>query len=170
MANFKEELIHVKAFVFDVDGVLTNGNVLVYPGGELLRTSNMRDGYAFVQAIKNNYPIAVITGGKSVSLKERFANIGLKEVYLGSKDKKNELIDFCERHQLTLEDVMYMGDDLPDYEVMTMVGMPVCPYDAVPEIRSVSKYISHLKGGEGCARDVIEQVLKVHGKWFNIND
>ena len=167
MANFKEDLNHVKAFVFDVDGVLTNATVLVHPSGELLRQSNMKDEYSLMTAVTNLYPVAIITGGKSESLKERFLRIGLNNVYLGSKDKVSDLNDFCKKNNIKLENVLYMGDDIPDYHAMKIVGLPTCPYDASPEIREISRYISDKKGGEGCVRDVIEQVLRLHGKWFN---
>jgi len=169
MANFKEDLNFVKAFVFDVDGVMTNASVILHPSGELLRTSNMRDGYALVQAVKHGYPVAIISGGKSESVRRRFEGLGINSVYLDSKDKKADLMDFCKNNKVELKDILYMGDDIPDYEVMTMVGLPTCPYDAVPEIRDVSRYISNFKGGEGCVRDIIEQVLRLHGKWFNPN-
>lgn len=167
MANFKEELNKVEAFVFDVDGVMTNATVLVHPSGELLRQSNMRDGYALVEAVKKGYPVAIITGGKSEAVKERFKRIGIEDVFLGSPDKVADLKGFCSKYNLNLENVLYMGDDLPDYYAMKEVGLATCPYDAAPEIREISNYISDKKGGEGCVRDIIEQVLRLHGKWFN---
>jgi 3-deoxy-D-manno-octulosonate 8-phosphate phosphatase (KDO 8-P phosphatase) len=165
MKNFKELLGNVKAFAFDVDGVFTDGTILIHPSGELLRTSNTRDGYAVHIAIERGFPIAIISGGKSESVKERFRGLGVTDIYLGVNDKVDALEDFRFKYGLELAEILYMGDDLPDYEVMQRVGIPTCPYDAAPEIRNISAYISNLPGGKGCVRDVIEQVLRLNDKW-----
>ena len=170
MINFKEQLHKVKALVFDVDGVFTNGVVVIHPSGELLRTSNTRDGYAIHKAVVQGYPVAIITGGKSEAVKVRFRGLGVTDIYLGVTDKVEALEDFRYKYGLELSDILYMGDDIPDYEVMKRVGFPTCPADAVPEIVKVSTYISNFKGGEGCVRDVIEQVLKVNGQWLKDNN
>lgn len=170
MSHFKEELIHIQAFAFDVDGVFSNSNVYLYPTGELLRTMNIKDGYAVQHAVKQAFPIAIITGGFSESVRTRFNALGVTDVYLKCADKREALEDFRFKYGLELDRIMYMGDDIPDYEAMTRVRLPVCPSNASPEIKSISKYISHLPGGEGCVRDVIEQVLRAHGKWFNPAD
>lgn len=164
--NFKEFLNQVKAFAFDVDGVFSN-NVLVHPSGELLRTMNIKDGFAVQYAIKLGYPIAIITGGNSESVRTRFKNLGLTDIYLKSHNKIQDFNDFLLRHQLESSQVLYMGDDLPDYEIMSGVGVPTCPSDAVEEIKNLSVYISHKPAGEGCVRDVIEQVLRVQGNWLH---
>ncbi|MDY0254845.1 MAG: HAD hydrolase family protein [Tenuifilaceae bacterium] len=167
MKNFKEQLHNVKAFAFDVDGVFTDGMVVIHPSGELLRTSNTRDGYAVNKAIQQGYPVAIISGGMSESVRERFRGLGVTDIYLGSTDKVEDLEDFRFKYGLELSDILFMGDDLPDYEAMTRVGFPTCPADAATEIIEISTYISNFGGGKGCVRDVIEQVLKLKGVWLN---
>lgn len=163
--NFKELLPDVRAFVFDVDGVFTDGTVWLHPSGDMIRTSNTRDGYAVHVAVERGFPIAIISGGESELVRDRFSKLGVADIYLGARDKVAALDDFCRKHALTPADVLYMGDDLPDYQVMTRVGIPTCPADAVPEILELARYISARKGGKGCVRDVIEQVLRVRGLW-----
>lgn len=163
--NFKELLSNVKAFAFDVDGVFTDGIVLLHPSGELLRTSNTRDGYAVHVAIERGFPVAIISGGKSDAIGTRFKGLGVTDIYLGVQDKVEALEDFRFKYGIELSNILYMGDDLPDYEVMQRVGIPTCPRDAAPEIQNLALYISTYSGGKGCVRDVIEQVLKVNGKW-----
>jgi 3-deoxy-D-manno-octulosonate 8-phosphate phosphatase (KDO 8-P phosphatase) len=167
MDNFKEGLKHIKAFAFDVDGVLASPLVYLHPGGELMRSMNTKDGYALQYAVKRGYPIAIITGGTSKSVGERFRGLGITDIYLGSANKPDDFNDFLFKYDLKPHEVLYMGDDLPDYKVMQKVGVPCCPADAVEEIKSVSHYISPFKGGHGCARDVIEQVLRLHGRWMD---
>ncbi len=165
MRNFKELLRNVKAFAFDVDGVFTDGTVILHPSGELIRTSNTRDGYAVHVAIERGFPIAIISGGKSEMVRERYKVLGVTDIYLGVSDKIEALEDFRFKYGIELSEVLYMGDDLPDYEVMKKVGIPTCPSDAVPEIRGISVYVSNYCGGKGCVRDVIEQVLRLNDKW-----
>ncbi|RLD35915.1 MAG: 3-deoxy-D-manno-octulosonate 8-phosphate phosphatase [Bacteroidetes bacterium] len=167
MSNFKEELRKVKAFAFDVDGVLSSQTMPLHPNGEPMRTVNIKDGYAIQLAVKKGYPIAIITGGKTEAVKMRFKSLGITDIYLGSYIKKDNFDDFIYKYSLDPENVLYMGDDLPDYEVMSMVGFPTCPADAVTEIKQISKYISNLNGGDGCVRDIIEQVLRLHNKWMD---
>lgn len=167
MAFFKEELTKVKAFVFDIDGVLSAATQVLSPEGETVRTSNLKDGFALVYAIRNGYPVCVITGGKTIEVIKRCEKIGIKDVYAGSLKKLPSLYDFMEKYSLKAEEVMYMGDDLPDYPAMKVAGVPVCPKDAAPEIKAISHYISDKNGGEGCVRDVLEQVLRAQGKWIN---
>jgi len=164
--NFKELLNNVKAFAFDVDGVFSN-NLLLHPSGELLRTMNIKDGFAVQYAIKKGYPIAIITGGNTESVRIRFKSLGIKDIYLKSNKKIEDFNDFLLKNQLKSEEVLYMGDDLPDYEIMKKVGVATCPADAVEEIKEISLYISHKTGGEGCVRDVIEQVLRVQDNWMH---
>lgn len=166
MSNFKEELSQVKAFIFDVDGVLSDAKIYLHPGNELMRSMNIKDGYAIQYAIRKGYPVSIITGGNSGAVEERFRNLGVSDIYLKSRDKTEDLKDFLSRYDLGSENILYMGDDLPDYLVMKEVGFPACPSDAVEEIKSISMYISDKSGGEGCVRDVIEQVLRLHGKWM----
>jgi 3-deoxy-D-manno-octulosonate 8-phosphate phosphatase (KDO 8-P phosphatase) len=167
MTEPKKQLQTVKAFAFDVDGVFTNGQVLLHPGGEFIRMMNIKDGFAIQHAVKMGYPIAIITGGFSRMVKKRFAYLGVRDIYMKCGVKAPVFAAFCEKHGLSPGEVLYMGDDLPDYEVMKMAGFAACPVDAAPEIRDISTYISYQKGGEGCVRDVVEQVLRLHGKWMN---
>lgn len=167
--NFKEDLKKIKAFAFDVDGVLSDPNVLLSADGDLLRTMNTKDGYALQYASKRGYPIAIITGGKTESVAMRFASLGINDVYLAASDKLQDLEDFKHKYGLQSDEILYMGDDLPDYKVMQECGVACCPADAVEEIKSISVYISHKNGGEGCARDIIEQVLRLHGRWMDNN-
>ena len=167
MTNFKEGLQAVKAFAFDVDGVLSDPKVYLHPSGELLRSMNTKDGYALQYAVKRGYPIAIITGGTSESVALRFRGLGITDIYLASSNKTDDFNDFLFKYGLKPEQVLYMGDDLPDYEVMKKAGVPCCPSDAVEEIKSVAHYISPFGGGSGCVRDVIEQVLRLHGRWLD---
>ncbi len=166
MAFFKEELNKVKAFVFDVDGVLSTADILLTAEGGMLRNANTKDGYAIQYAIKKGYPAAIITGGRDKGVEKRYAYLGVKDIYMNSKDKSADLKDFMNKYNIDAGNIMYMGDDLPDYFAMQQVGVPVCPADAVPQIKEISSYISDIKGGCGCVRDVIEQVLRVQNNWF----
>ena len=141
MSNFKEQLTEVKAFVFDVDGVFS-GNILLSSSGEQLRPMNMKDGYAVQLAVKKGYPIAIISGGTCESIKIRFSGLGVKDIYICSSNKMKDYEDFANKHHLNFENILYMGDDLPDYQVMKKTGVPVCPADAAAEIKEISKYIS----------------------------
>ncbi|MDO7135749.1 KdsC family phosphatase [Algibacter lectus] len=163
--SYKEYLEHITTFVFDVDGVLTDGTVSVLTSGEMLRTMNVKDGYAIRSAVDKGYNLCIISGGKNDGVRIRLEGLGIKDIYLGAKNKIEQLDDYLTTNDIKSENVLYMGDDIPDYPVMKGIGLPCCPQDAVPEIKSISKYISHKKGGKGAVRDVIEQVLKVQGKW-----
>ena len=163
--NFKQLLKQVKALVFDVDGVLTDSSIILLYNGELVRTMNMRDSIAMRLAVKNGYHLCIITGGNSQAVKQRLNRLGISDIYLKTENKLEALKEFVALYDLELSEVLYMGDDLVDYEVMSRVGVPVCPKDAVNEIKNISAYISPIKGGKGCVRDVIEQVMKVSGKW-----
>lgn len=164
--NFKQLLKDVKAFVFDIDGVLTDGSVQVLENGEMARTMNTRDGYALQHAVKNGFIIGIISGGKSEPTRGRLEKLGIQDIYLGIHDKLDKLKEFMHIHNLKYDNILYMGDDMPDYEVMQKCGIPTCPKDAAPEIKDLSVYISDKIGGDGCVRDVIEQVMKVHKKWM----
>jgi 3-deoxy-D-manno-octulosonate 8-phosphate phosphatase (KDO 8-P phosphatase) len=155
----------IKTFVFDVDGVLATDGMIVMPDGELIRTMNSKDGYALQLAVKKGYHVIIISGGTSEAVKMRLLKLGVKEVFLGIHNKKEVLQQYAADNSLKLEEMLYMGDDIPDYDAMKITGLPVCPDDAVPEIKSISKYISPYKGGHGCGRDVIEKVLKLNGDW-----
>lgn len=167
MGHFKTTLKYVKAFAFDVDGVFSNNNVYLHPSGEMMRSMNVKDGFALQFALKQDFPIAIITGGWSESVKIRFNNLGITDVYLKSTDKLDDFTDFIFKYGLQAEDILYMGDDLPDFEVMQKAGIACCPSDAAEEIKAISHYISDRPAGEGCVRDVVEQVLRAQGKWPN---
>ncbi len=168
--SYKEILNQITTFIFDIDGVLTDGSVLVTTSGELLRTMNIKDGYALKTAIDQKFNICIISGGSNEGVKSRLEALGIKDIYLGTHDKIKHLEEFLNKYNIKKENALYMGDDIPDMLVMKLVGLPCCPQDAVPEIKAISKYISHKKGGKGAARDVIEQVLKVQGKWLGSFD
>lgn len=163
--SYKQFLANINTLIFDVDGVLTNGIVTVMPGGELVRQMNIKDGYALKTAVNAGLKICIISGGKNEGVRNRLQNLGIQDIYLGAHDKIEQFHELVDMYNLNPDHVLYMGDDIPDYPVMKLVGMPCCPNDAAPEIQQISKYISDKKGGEGCARDVIEQILKVQGKW-----
>ncbi|MCQ2219658.1 MAG: HAD hydrolase-like protein [Paludibacteraceae bacterium] len=165
--NFKENLKNVKAFAFDVDGVLSSDCVSLHPNGEPMRVVNIKDGYAIQHAVKKGYPIAIITGGNTESVRLRFAKLGVQNIYMSSAYKMKDFYDFLEKNGLKASDVLYMGDDIPDYQVMKECGYPCCPNDAASEIRETACYISPKEGGRGCVRDVIEQVLKAQGNWMD---
>lgn len=155
----------ITTFIFDVDGVLTNGIVQITSNGELLRNMSIKDGYAIKTAIKLGYKICIISGGTNKGVKTRLQELGVTDIYLGTHNKIEQFEDFLNGYNIKPENVLYMGDDIPDYEVMQLAGLACCPKDAVAEIQAISKYISQKKGGDGCVRDVIEQVLKVQGNW-----
>lgn len=156
---------HINTFVFDVDGVLTDGNLLVLPGGVMARTMNIKDGYALQLAVKKGYHVLVISGGNSPEVKDRLEKLGVTHVWMKVSDKPAVLKEYMQQHQLAAETVLYMGDDIPDLQVIQLAGLPCCPADAVQEIKEKSVYISHLTGGTGCVRDVIEKVMKLRGDW-----
>jgi 3-deoxy-D-manno-octulosonate 8-phosphate phosphatase (KDO 8-P phosphatase) len=163
--NIKEKLNAIKCFVFDVDGVLTDGQLLVTHEGQQLRSMNIKDGYALQLAVKEGYHVFIISGAASEGVIKRLNGLGIKDVFTGVPDKKAKLESLMESHLLKPEQILYMGDDMPDLEVMKMCGVPCCPTDAVQQIKSISVYTSDKRGGDGCARDVIEQVLTLHKKW-----
>ncbi|MCF6366510.1 MAG: HAD hydrolase family protein [Bacteroidales bacterium] len=165
MDNFKEKLKDIKAFVFDVDGVFSQDMVL-HTDGELTRHMNVKDGFAVKTAVDKGFIVAIITGGTSVSVKTRFQGLGVTDIYLGSHDKIEDYEDFYMKYGLKPEELLYMGDDIPDFEPMKASGLATCPADAVEEIQNIAHYISDKDGGKGCVRDVIEQVMRVQKKWF----
>ncbi len=165
--NLLEKFIPIKAFVFDMDGVLTNGSLLIMAGGEWVRQMNIKDGYALQLAVKKGYRVVVITGSSSQPVAERLNVLGVKFFFQKVSDKLTVLKSWMKEEGLDANDILYMGDDIPDEEVMRYVGTACCPADAVTEIKSVSHYISVYNGGEGCVRDVIEKVLRLNGHWNN---
>lgn len=167
MKNYKALLTKINTFVFDYDGVFTNGTIILQNDGEPLRTANVKDGYAIQLANKKGYRVVIISGGKSESMTNRFKLLKINDVFLGVERKIEVFEKYLNDHNIDVQNTIYMGDDIPDYEVMQRAGVACCPADAAEEIRGISHYISHQNGGEGCVRDIIEQVLKVQGKWMN---
>ena len=165
--SYKEYLHHITTFIFDVDGVLTDGTVIINTDGELLRTMNIKDGYALKTAVQQGFNVGIISGGKNEGVRKRLKGLGITDIYLGAHHKVDQLDEYMDIYDIKPENVLYMGDDIPDLPVMQLVGLPTCPQDAVAEIKEVSKYVSFKNGGKGCVRDVIEQVLKVQGKWIS---
>lgn len=164
MINY--DLNRIRAVIFDVDGVLSDDTVTLHPDGEPMRTVNIKDGYAIQLAVKMGLRIAIITGGYSESIRIRYSRLGVKDIYMRCSVKLDTYNDFLEKYGLDSAQIIYMGDDIPDYEVMSRCGCPVCPADACPDIMAISRYVSDVRGGHGCARDVIEQVLRAQGKWM----
>jgi len=167
MSNFKEDLVRVKAFIFDIDGVLSKQTISLNTLGLPNRTVNLRDGYALQLAAKKGYIIGIISGSRSKEYKKRLKQLGITDIYLQSRSKLEHFNSFLNKHNLNKSEVLYMGDDIPDFEVMKEAGVAVCPSDADSEIKQVAVYISDKKGGEGCVRDIIEQVLRLHNNWMD---
>ena len=165
--NYKAKLHEIKAFVFDYDGVISDGNIWSANDTIIVRSGNVKDGYAMQYALRKGYLIAILSGGSGDSIRSRMKMLGVEDVYLGSHRKKEIFEDFLKDKQLLPEQVLYVGDDIPDYDVMRLVGVSACPADAAEEIKAVADYISHKNGGCGCVRDVIEQVLRLQGQWFH---
>ena len=164
--SYKELMNGITSFIFDVDGVLTDSSVHITSTGEMLRIMNIRDGYAMKAAVESGYHVCVISGGSNEGVRIRLENLGIKEIYLAASDKVATFNDYLKTYNIKPEQVLYMGDDIPDYHVMQLVGLAACPQDSAPEIKALSHYVSHVKGGRGAVRDVIEQVMKVQGKWL----
>jgi 3-deoxy-D-manno-octulosonate 8-phosphate phosphatase (KDO 8-P phosphatase) len=165
MKNYKQLLPNIKTFIFDVDGVLTDGKILIHSDGELLRSFDTKDGYAIKCALLKGFKIAIITGGRNEAVRERFKELGVFDIYLGAHHKLDAYQDLMDNYDLKAEEILYIGDDIPDIPVIEKVGLGCCPADAVPDVKARADYISHKKGGEGCVRELIEQVLRVQGKW-----
>lgn len=163
--SYKEIMPQISTFIFDVDGVLTDGTVTVFPDGELVRTMNIKDGYALKTAVQMGYNVCIISGGTNPAVKSRLQALGITDIYLGAHHKMEQFEEYLDIYNIDPTTVLYMGDDIPDIPVMKICGLPTCPKDAVPEVQNISNYISQIKGGKGCVRDVIEQVLKVQDKW-----
>ena len=164
MINY--DLNAIRALIFDVDGVLSKSVMNLSPSGDPVRTVNVKDGYAMQLAVKMGLHLCIITGARVEEVRKRYEGLGIKDVYIASSIKINDFNEFVARYDLKPDEILYMGDDIPDYEIMQQVGMPCCPRDAAPEIRDISLYISHRDGGYGCVRDVIEQVMKAQKKWM----
>ncbi len=163
--NELERFKSIKTFILDVDGVLTNSELIILENGHLLRKMNVKDGYAIKRALKMGYRVCVITGGNSSGVVQRLKGLGVEDIYSNIHDKLDKYEDYIHAYELDPGKILYMGDDLPDYDTMRKVGLPCCPKDAAREIISISQYVSPIAGGKGCVRDVIEKVLKLNGHW-----
>jgi len=167
MASIKAKLSNINTLIFDVDGVISDGSVWTTAEGEQIRRMNIKDGYALQHAIKKDFLIIIISGGTSENVRMRLKSLGIKEIHLGARNKMTVFQEMVEKYQLNLDEILYMGDDIPDYPLMCKVGFSACPNNAANEIKNISDYISSKNGGEGCVRDILEQVLKIHDKWFD---
>ena len=165
MKNYKQLLPNIKTFIFDVDGVLTNGKILIHSNGELLRSFDTKDGYAMKYALINGFKIAIITGGRNQAVKAIFEELGIYDIYLDCHIKIEAYQDLIDSYDLNPQEILYIGDDLLDIPVMKKVGLGCCPADAATDVKEIADYISPKKGGAGCVREIIEQVLRVQGKW-----
>lgn len=165
--SYKEYLKDITTFIFDVDGVFTDGTLLITTDGEMLRKMSVKDGYALKVALDKGYNVCIITGGTNEGVRKRLHGLGVTDIYMGAHHKNEPLNTYLEMHAIATKNVVYMGDDIPDIPPMKTVGLATCPQNAVPEVKAVSHYISHKNGGDGCVRDIIEQVLKVRGDWMD---
>ena len=163
--NYKESLKNISTFIFDVDGVLTDGSLLIDSDGNMLRKMNVKDGYALKVAIDSGYNVCIISGGNDESVRKRLKGLGIKEIHLGSENKTEQLNSFIKKYDLDKKNILFMGDDIPDIPVLKIIGLPCCPQDATPEVKNFCSYVSHKNGGRGAVRDVIEQVMKIQNKW-----
>ena len=164
--SYKEYLKDITTFVFDVDGVFTDGTLLITTEGEMLRKMSVKDGYALKTALQKGYNVCIISGGTNEGVRNRLKALGVSDIYLGAHHKEEPLQEYLDIYDISPKNVLYMGDDLPDIPAMQLIALPTCPQDAVPEVKAVCKYVSHRIGGDECVRDVIEQVLKIRGDWF----
>lgn len=165
--SYKKKLSQITTFIFDVDGVLTDGNVILESSGEMVRTMHTKDGYALQHAVKKGYHIVIISGGSSVMVKKRLEGLGVEHIYLGKDHKLPVLNEHLQKHNISVNQVLYMGDDIPDLPCLKVVGISSCPKDASVEVREVCDYISQINGGKGCVRDVLEQTMRIQNKWMD---
>lgn len=166
MSSINYDLSKIKGIAFDVDGVLSPSTIPLHPSGEPMRMISIKDGYALQLAVKHGYKIAIITGGNTNAVKQRFEGLGVQDIYLGASIKVHIFNEWLKKYKLSPEEVVYVGDDIPDLEIMRIAGLPIAPADAAPEIKAIAKYISPCNGGYGCGRDVIEQVMKAQDNWM----
>ena len=164
--SYKQLMNNITTFIFDVDGVLTDGTIMVTTNGEMYRNMSIKDGYALKAAVLGGYNVCIISGGSNEGVRKRLEGLGITDIYLGAHQKMLQFEEYCIAKNINPDQVLYMGDDIPDFPVMQEVGLAACPQDAAPEIKDISEYISPIKGGKGCGRDVIEQVMRVQGKWM----
>lgn len=170
MSSINYDLKKIRAFVFDIDGVISPSLISLSPEGEHLRKINVKDCYALQYAVKRGYLIAIISGGSSDGFRKSINSFGISDVFMGASSKLPVLKEWMQKNNLLPEEVAYMGDDIPDLQALRYVGLPCCPYDAVWEVKDSSKWISKFSGGYGCVRDLLEQVMKTHGDWLSNDD
>jgi len=168
--NLLTKFLPVNTLVFDMDGVLTDGGLLIMPDGEWIRRMHIKDGYALQLAVKSGYQVVVISGSSSTAVEERLNKLGIQNVYQHVKNKQALLLELMKQKGLQKETIMFMGDDVPDLEIMQAAGVSCCPADACRDVLEVADYISPVKGGEGCVRDVIEKIMRLQGKWISRTD
>ncbi|MCL2246513.1 MAG: HAD hydrolase family protein [Lentimicrobiaceae bacterium] len=166
MNNYREKLQHITTFIFDFDGVLSDGKIWVLPDGEQMRATNVKDGYAMQYALRKGYRVAIISGGVGESMRLRYQSFKGIEIFLKVSDKVAVFQEYIKKNNLTPEEILYMGDDIPDYNLMKICGLKCCPADACTEIKEIVEYISFACGGQGCVRDVIEQALRAQNRWM----
>ncbi len=164
--SYKQLMNNITTFIFDVDGVLTDGTIMVTTQGEMYRNMSIKDGYALKAAVVAGYNVCIISGGSNEGVRKRLQGLGITDIYLGTHQKMLQYEEYCSKKNITSDQVLYMGDDIPDIPVMQQVALATCPQDAAPEVKDISEYISPISGGKGCGRDVIEQVMRVQGKWM----
>ena len=164
--NYREKLQHITTFIFDFDGVLSEGKIWVLPDGEQMRATNVKDGFAMQYALRKGYRIAIISGGVGESMRLRYRNFKGIEIFLKVSDKVAVFQEYIEKNKIDPKEVLYVGDDIPDYELMKICGLKCCPADACTEIKEIAEYISFAHGGQGCVRDVIEQTLRAQNRWM----
>ena len=167
MENYRQKLSKITTFIFDFDGVLSDATIYVLPDGDMIRGTNAKDGYAIQYALKKGFRVAIISGGFSETMRLRYRTFPKMDIYLKVPDKVAKLTEYMEENHLTQDEIMIMGDDIPDYKIMQRAGIKCCPADAATEIKEIADYISFQPGGHGCVRDVIEQTMKAQGKWFD---
>jgi len=165
MGNFKEDIARIEAMIFDVDGVMTDGRIIPTAEGDFIRCYNCKDGYALAYAIRHGYRVCVITGGYGKILEHRLRMLGMQDFYIDCMDKISTLREYMKKYNLNPENVLYMGDDIPDLECTREMGMPVCQADSAAEVIECSRYVSEFEGGRGAVRDIVEQVLRARGDW-----
>lgn len=166
MINYREKLKDITTFIFDFDGVLSDGKIWVLPDGQQIRCTNVKDGYAMQYALRKGYNVAIISGGEGESMRLRYQTFKGIDIFLGVKDKAKKLNEYCQTKQIDPTTIAYMGDDIPDLEIISLCGLKCCPADASEEIKSIAHYISFCNGGQGAARDIIEQTLKLQNRWL----
>lgn len=167
MDNYRQRLAQITTFVLDFDGVLSDGKIWVLPDGDQVRATNVKDGYALQYALKRGYRVIIISGGTSESMRKRFNAFRGIEIHLSVSNKMVVFDECLQRHNITPDEILMMGDDIPDCKIMSRCAVKCCPADAAEEVKQLADYISYQKGGEGCVRDVIEQVLKAQGRWMD---